>query len=120
VVSDRNYHRDLLFSLTGIDAQETQAQLIMNELQEMRVRASAGMGRDVSMSEAAFHWMADYYQVVCQIMLPHAGESVKLPEIYCQVLEHKWFLSERAQRDVGHIYAAQDYLQLFLDRNAQA
>jgi hypothetical protein len=120
VVSDRNYHRDLLFSLTGIDAQETQAQLIMNELQEMRVRASVSQGRDVSMSEAAFHWLADYYQMVCQIMLPYAGESGKLPEIYCQVLEHKWFLSERAQSDVGHIYAAQDYLKLFLDRDAQA
>jgi tRNA A-37 threonylcarbamoyl transferase component Bud32 len=120
VVSDRNYHRDLLFSLTGIDAQETQAQLIMNELQEMRVRATASQGRDVSMSEAAFNWLADFYQVVCKLMLPHAGKSVKLPEIYCQVLEHKWFLSEKAQRDVGHIHAAQDYIKLFLDRNVQA
>jgi hypothetical protein len=34
-------------------------------------------------------------------------------ELYCQVLEHKWYLSERAQRDVGHQFAAQDYLREF-------
>jgi hypothetical protein len=33
-------------------------------------------------------------------------------ELYCQVLEHKWFLSEREQRDVGHQRALEDYLEL--------
>jgi hypothetical protein len=34
-----------------------------------------------------------------------------LAELYCQVLEHKWYLSERAQRDVGHQAAIDDYLK---------
>ena len=32
------------------------------------------------------------------------------PELYCQVLEHKWYLSERAQGDVGLKVALEDYL----------
>jgi hypothetical protein len=33
-------------------------------------------------------------------------------ELYCQVLEHKWFLSEQEQRDVGHQRALEGYLEL--------
>jgi hypothetical protein len=33
-------------------------------------------------------------------------------------LEHKWYLSERAQRDVGHQAATDDYLQSFGAANA--
>jgi hypothetical protein len=31
-------------------------------------------------------------------------------ESYCQILEHKWYLSERAGHDVGHLAAVEDYL----------
>jgi hypothetical protein len=34
-------------------------------------------------------------------------------ELYWQVLEHKWFLSERAHHDVGHRAAAEDYRRQF-------
>jgi uncharacterized protein DUF4032 len=33
-------------------------------------------------------------------------------ELYCQVLEHKWFLSEREKKDVGMKRAIEDYLAL--------
>jgi hypothetical protein len=36
--------------------------------------------------------------------------SNDLAELYCQVLEHKWFMSERAGRDVGIVPALDDYL----------
>jgi hypothetical protein len=35
-------------------------------------------------------------------------------ELYCQVLEHKWYLSERAQHDVGHQIAVDDFIQNFV------
>jgi hypothetical protein len=38
-------------------------------------------------------------------------------ELYCQLLEHKWYLSERAQRDVGHRASAEDYLKKFLEKS---
>ena len=33
-----------------------------------------------------------------------------MAELYCQVLEHKWFLSEREKHDVGLDRAITDYL----------
>lgn len=33
-------------------------------------------------------------------------------ELYCQILEHKWYLSEKAQHDVGHQIAIEDFLRM--------
>jgi hypothetical protein len=38
---------------------------------------------------------------------------MNLAELYCQVLEHKWYLSEKARRDVGHDVAVEDYVRSF-------
>jgi hypothetical protein len=114
VVSDRNYHRDLLYSLTGIDSQETQARLMMNELQELRAMMSASHDRNIPMSEAAYCWITDYYQLIGRLMGPYIRDDSNFPEIYCQVLEHKWFLSEIEHCDVGHKRAAQSFIDQFL------
>jgi hypothetical protein len=117
VVSDRNYHRDQLFSLTGIDAQEMQAREIMNEIQEIKVKMSASQNRNIPISEAAYFWLVEYYQQVNRMVNSYINEGNYSPEIYCQVLEHKWFLSEIVHYDVGHITAAESYISRFLKRN---
>jgi hypothetical protein len=38
-------------------------------------------------------------------------KDMSLAELYCQVLEHKWFLSEKARHDVGHMAAVEDYIR---------
>jgi len=43
-----------------------------------------------------------------QPLIERAGDPA---ELYCQVLEHKWYLSEAAHHDVGHQAAVEDYLQ---------
>lgn len=127
MVTDRNFHRHLLLGLTGLEVEEMQARKMMNEIQEMRASLSQTQNRSVSLSAAAYHWLENYYlPVVAHLeqLLQHAsgqldktGRDEKLApaEFYCQVLEHKWFLSERAQRDVGHQAAVQDYIQQFSD-----
>jgi hypothetical protein len=40
-------------------------------------------------------------------------QNMTIAELYYQVLEHKWYLSERARRDVGHQAAVEDYLKSF-------
>jgi hypothetical protein len=111
IVTDRNYHKDELYSLTGLDAQEMQARQLMNEINELKVRISSESNRSVPLSAAAFHWMEDYYRPTIEKLVQHQINQVDLVEVYCQVLEHKWFLSERARHDVGHAFAIDDYIQ---------
>ena len=46
-------------------------------------------------------------------LAPLLAEGGDPAELYCQVLEHKWFLSEQARRDVGWEAALEDYLAKF-------
>lgn len=114
-VTDRNFHHDQLQNLTGLDVQEQQARLMMNEIHELKARLSQANNRSTALSVAACQWLEEYYQPVISQLKDHPslqGEG-DYPERYCQILEHKWFLSERARRDVGHQNAAQDYINQY-------
>jgi len=113
VVSDRNFHRDQLFGLTGLDMEEGQAQIVMNEIHELKATLSRDKGNEVPMSVAAHHWLTQLYGPIQGIIQSEAGESVESAELYCHILEHKWYLSEKVKHDVGHINAVQDYLENF-------
>jgi hypothetical protein len=115
-VTDRSFHRDQLLSLTGLEAEEMQARQMMNEIQELKATLSAQNNRSMPLSVAAYHWLEDVYQPTIERLQPLIQQRTAIfeapnqAELYCQVLEHKWYLSERAQHDVGHAVAVEDYL----------
>ncbi len=113
VVTDRNFHRDQLFNLTGLDAEEKQARAMMNEIYEVRAELSSKIQRSISLGEAAYYWYQHRFQPVTQQLSVLDTKDTTLAELYFQILEHKWYLSERAQRDVGHQAAVEDYLRTF-------
>ena len=118
-VTDRSFHRDQLFELTGVEAGEMQARQMMNEIYAIKAYLAQEQNRSVPLSVAACHWHSQFYQPVTERLQPiiqqrdQAAFSSDPAELYCQVLEHKWFLSEQAHQDVGHQAAAEDYLRRF-------
>lgn len=110
-VTDRNFHHDLLLNLTGIEAEEMQARKMINEIQELRAVLSQQNNRSTPMSAAAYHWQKTIYEPTIERLRPYVKPDFDTAELYCQVLEHKWYMSEKAQRDVGHSVALEDYLQ---------
>lgn len=109
-VTDRNFHRDLLHSLTGLDAEERQAQQLMNEIQQVRVSLAEQHNRSHSLSGAAYHWMERIFRpTVARLREQLGAEDFEPVERYFELLEHKWYLSERAQKDVGLGPALLDY-----------
>ncbi len=111
VVADRNFHRHQLHSLCGIHAEETQALQLMNEIKEVKATLTAERKRSVPLSVAAFFWQNQYYSPAVERLAAVMGFDVSEPEMYCQFLEHKWFLSERAAQDVGRENALTDLLE---------
>jgi hypothetical protein len=112
IVVDRDYHRRLLHGLTGLVAGDRQAQLLINELKELRAKLSREQNRSISLSVAAYRWQEQKFRPATQRLREALGDAGDPPELYCEVLEHKWYLSERAQRDVGMEAALEDYLRL--------
>ena len=110
LVTDRTFHRDQLAGLTGIFAEETQAQRMMNEIQELRASMADERIRTVPLAVAAYHWLTHLYQPAVARLAPLIRYDQPPEEVYCQLLEHKWYLSERAGHDVGHDAATEDLL----------
>ena len=113
IVTDRDYHRHLLHALTGLTAEDRQAALMVNELQELRATLQRQENRSVPLAVAAYRWMSERYQPAVRKLQPLVQKRGEPQELYCQLLEHKWYLSERARRDVGLEVAAEDYLKKF-------
>jgi DNA-binding transcriptional MerR regulator len=119
LVTDRNFHRNQLLELTGIESEEMQSRQIMNEIHELRAYLAQSGNRAIPLSVAAYHWLQHTYLPTIELLKPsvinknRADANNDLVELYCQVLEHKWYLSESAQRDVGHQAAVEDYVKRF-------
>ncbi len=118
-VSDRNFHRNQLLDITGILAEDRQAQQMINEINELRANMSREGNPNISLEAVAYYWLERVYKPVIEQLKPYLqtnGTSkfnADPVELYCQILEHKWYLSERAQHDVGHQAAAEDFIKQF-------
>lgn len=118
-VSDRYFHRNQLMEITGLYAEERQAQQIINEIYELKANLSRSGNSNISLEAVAYHWLEHVYKPAIEQLKPLISNSTQAKynsdpiELYCQILEHKWYLSERAQHDVGHQAAVEDYIKQF-------
>jgi hypothetical protein len=115
MVTDRDYHRHQVHGLTGVVAGERQAALLLQEIREMKATLSRESDRSVPLSAAAMRWLDERFHPTLQRLAPLIEPATDAAELYCQVLEHKWYLSERARKDVGLERAIEDYLGRFRD-----
>jgi tRNA A-37 threonylcarbamoyl transferase component Bud32 len=121
-VSDRNFHRNQLMELTGLYAEEKQAQQIINEIFELKAKMSQTNYPEITLEAIAYHWIENVYKPVLIKLQSYVENNpgnlraIDFLELYCQVLEHKWYLSEQAHHDVGHIIAVDDFIQDFSDK----
>ena len=107
--SNRAFHAHELRRLTGIRALEGQARLLLNDLHEHQAWLDAQAGHRVPEDEAARIWRDEVLEPVIAKLEPVIGPRDPI-QAYCDVLEHKWLLSERAGRDVGLDAAIAAYL----------
>lgn len=99
-VTDRSFNRRLLHALTGLEVQEQQALQMINEIQELRAELGHQQNRSLSLGATAYAWLEERYHPAIKT-LTALGTEVEPPELYCQLLEHKWYASEAARRDIG-------------------
>ena len=66
--------------------------------------------RDIS----ANRWLTEIYEPVMAMVPPEARAKLEPAEIFHEMLVHRWYLSERAGREVGLLEAAPDYIETVL------
>jgi hypothetical protein len=115
-VAEPGQHRRELFRLTGLEVQERQARRLLNDIHTFRVHLEQRSGQPVPETVAAHRWLAEVYQPVVDAIPAELAGRLAPAEVFHEVLEHRWFLSERAHQDVGTAEAARSYFDTVLPR----
>ncbi|TQN43399.1 lipopolysaccharide kinase (Kdo/WaaP) family protein [Blastococcus colisei] len=109
-VAEPGQHRRELLRLTGLEVQERQARRLLNDIVAFRAHLEQKVGHPVSESFAAHRWLAEVYQPVVAAIPRELAGRLAPAEVFHEVLEHRWFLSEKARRDVGTAEATKSYV----------
>ncbi|MPZ74786.1 MAG: DUF4032 domain-containing protein [Nitriliruptorales bacterium] len=114
LVAESGHHRRRLLSLTGLDAQENQARSLLNDLANFRAYHERLDGRPLPESVAAYRWLAEVFEPTVAAIPSEQRGKREAAEVFHEIIEHKWFLSERSGEDVGVDKALASYLETVL------
>ena len=109
-VTTRRYHANELERRTRLRALEGQARILLNDLNEYTAWLEFDEQRAISPEEAAERWLRGVYRPTQARIASAVGPERDLVQAYCDVLMHKWLLSEEAGHDIGLDAAIESYL----------
>jgi hypothetical protein len=110
-VVEAGHHSRELRTLTGLDVEEQQARRMLNDI--ARFSASAGLSEQPR-EVAANKWMLEVYEPLVQSVPRELRGRLEPAQMFHEVLEHRWFLSERAGHEVDLFETARDYFDTVL------
>ncbi|MCU0296401.1 MAG: DUF4032 domain-containing protein [Candidatus Nanopelagicales bacterium] len=126
-VVDPGYHSRRLMRLVGLDVGENQARRLLNDLDQFtaatratetpegslaRPRGSESTAREDVL--AAHTWLEEVYEPVVSAVPADLRDKLEDAEVFHEVLEHRWYLSEQSGEDVGLTEAVDDYVRSIL------
>lgn len=105
------YHKQRLKELLGLDAEELQAKRLLASFDRYRGReAQSGLSTDV----LARKWMTTVFDHVIEQVPADLRGRVEPAQMFHEILEHRWYLGEKAGRDLGLDFATQEYITKIL------
>lgn len=107
-VVDAGHHTRRLLRLTGMDVEEHQAQRLLNDL-DSYAAATNQQGEDEEI--VAHKWLTEIFEPVVRTVPPELRGKLEPAQVFHEVLEHRWFLSEQAGHEVDTMAAARDYVR---------
>ncbi|PZS35704.1 MAG: DUF4032 domain-containing protein [Pseudonocardiales bacterium] len=113
-VVEPGHHQRSLFRLTGLRVQENEARALLADIARFRAKWEEGRGETVSEEAAARRWLNEKYHATLDLVPP--DERAKMPdaELFHEINEHRWFLSEARGNDVGRAAAVTSYVDAVL------
>jgi hypothetical protein len=100
-VVDPGYHVRVLQSLTGLEVQENQARRLLDDLARYRAELERESGGGIPQTVAARRWLAEVFEATVAAVPRQLRGRLDPAELFHQVLDHRWYLSEAAGHDVG-------------------
>ncbi|MFI6323560.1 DUF4032 domain-containing protein [Nonomuraea sp. NPDC050556] len=107
-VVDAGHHQRRLLRLTGLDVEENQARRLLNDLDGFRV--AKGL-RHEDEAIVAHRWLAEVFQPTIDAIPAEMRRKLEAAQLFHEVLDHRWYLSEAAGADVGLVPAVESYVK---------
>ena len=109
-VVEIGHHRRKLLLLTGLQVQENQARRMLNDIAGYRAHLEGQSGAPMAESAAAHRWLFEVFEFAVNRIPLDLRDKLEPAEMFHQILDHRWFLSETAGRDVGLAEAVDSYV----------
>ena len=101
------YHKNRLRELMGLDTEELQAKRLLASFDRYR-------GREKSpkppIADSAKRWLDEVFRPTVNLIPANLEGRIEHAQFFHEVLEHRWYLSEKAGHDVGLEFAAKSYV----------
>ncbi|MCS0498804.1 DUF4032 domain-containing protein [Protaetiibacter mangrovi] len=110
-VVDAGHHSRRLLRLTGLDAGENQARRLLNDLDAYRaVRGKSDEDEEM----VAHEWLVSVFEPVIRSIPRDLRSKLEPAEVFHQLLDHRWYLSQEQQRNVPLAEALTSYVDSVL------
>jgi hypothetical protein len=110
-VVDAGHHSRRLLRLTGLDAGENQARRLLNDLDSYSASyAKPGMDEEA----VAHEWAARVFEPVIRAIPKELKGKLEAAEMFHQLLDHRWYISQNEGRDVPLAEAVSSYVDTVL------
>src|SRR3954449_11063369 len=110
-VVEAGHHQRELQGLTGLHVEDAQARRLLNDIASFT--AFRNLGRE-DRHIVANRWLDESYDPIVAMIPAEASGKLEPAEVFHEVLQHRWYLAERAGHDVDLFEAAADYIDTVL------
>ncbi|HST71396.1 MULTISPECIES: DUF4032 domain-containing protein [Kocuria] len=105
-VVEPGHHTRRLQRLTGLRTHENQARRLLTDIAQLGQDLYPGLDEEL----VAQLWMREVFSPIMEAVPPSMRRKLEPAEIVHEVLEHRWFMSERVGKDVPTPAAVRDYV----------
>jgi hypothetical protein len=110
VLVEEGHHARQLRRLTGLAVQENQARRLLNDIAAFGASISREAEAEIPQAVIASRWLAEVYEPVIARVPGTLRGRLEPPELFHELLEHRYYLSERAGTEVPSDDALSSYL----------
>ncbi len=111
-VVELGHHRRELQELTGMNVEDNQARRLLNDIAAFGAAHASLADEDRAL--VASRWLSAVYEPIAELVPPELRGKLEIPEIFHEILHHRWRLSEQAGCEVDIFAAAREYVDLVL------
>jgi hypothetical protein len=111
---EEGHHSRELRRLTGLEVQENQARRLLNDIAAFGAYLARVEGRPSPQAVVAARWIAEVFEPIVARIPPELVGRREPAELFHELLEHRYYLSEAAGQEVDNDTAIRSYLDSVL------